>query len=259
MYSPRTDYLTYPAPRESYDANGTALPTSEPSESQIVYTIAESDLPVTTDKAATMKFTALLWGGGKNNGTSAATVSYRILKNGTSIVTGSGSVAAGNYYTVSCYQLYDVKAGDVIEMRLWATAATVDFRYKAMVVLVTRYVPGGKLKQLLASFQYLPSGTGYQCTLAQGINPTRISVGNAYIYTDKNTFNGNHSLSISFSDAYRLATFVCSQDKQFFQLQYGDYWQSTTMMTSSSSLPYYYSACKLNGTIAYTPTGIFIP
>lgn len=259
MYSPRTDSLTYPTVQETYDTVGTALPTSEPTESQIVYTIQESDLPVSTDKTATMKFTALLYGGGKNNGASAATVSYRILKNGVSVTTGSSSVAASNYYTISCYQLYDVKAGDVVEIRLWATAVTVDYRYKAMGVVVTRYVPGGKLNRLLLNFQYLPGGTGYQFTLAQGLNPVRISAGNAYIYTDKSLFNGNHYLTIVFSDSYRLAALVCTQDKQFFQLQNGDYSQVVSLMTSASAMPYYYCACRISGTITHTPTGIFIP
>lgn len=259
MYSPRTDSLTYPAVQETYDVVGTALPVSEPTESQIVYTIQESDLPVSTDKTATMKFTALLYGGGKNNGASVATVSYRILKNGISVTIGNASVAANNYYTISCYQLYDVKAGDVVEIRLWATATTVDYKYKAMGVVVTRYVPGGKLNQMLLNFQYLPGSSGYQLILSQGLNPVRISSGNAYIYTDKSTFNSNHYLTIVFSDSYRLAALVCNQDKQFFQLQNGDSSQSVSVMTSASAMPYYYSACKISGTITHTPTGIFIP
>lgn len=259
MYSPRTDSLTYPQIQETYDAAGIALPTIEPAASQIIYTIQESDLPVSTDKTAMMKFTGLLYGGGKNNGASAATVSYRILKNGVSVTTGSSSVAAGNYYTISCYQLYDVKAGDVVEIRLWATASTVDYKYKAMGVAVTRYVPGGKLNQLLLNFQYLTSGTGYQFTLTQGPSPMRVSTGNAYIYTDKSIFNANHCLSIFFGESYRQAALVCSQDKQFFQLQNGDSSQIVSVMTSASVMPYYYSTYRIAGTITYTQTGIFIP
>ena len=259
MYSPRTDSLTYPAAQETYDAAGSALPTAEPAVSQIVYTIQESDLPVSTDKAAAMKFTALLYGGGKNNGASSATGYYRILKNGVSVTTGSSPVAANNYYTISCYQLYDVKVGDVVEIRLWASAATMDHRYKAMSVAISRYVPGGKLHQLLVNFQFLPSPTGYQVTLSQGTSPVRLSVGNVYIYVDKSTFSSNHNMAVVFGDAYRHAAFVCSQDRQFFQIQFGDYSQAVAFLSSATALPYYYSSIRLTGTISYTPTGIFIP
>ena len=259
MYSPRTDSMTYPAVQETYDPVGTALPTAEPAESQISYVIQESDLPVSTDKAAAMKFTALLYGGGKNSGTSSASVYYRILKNGVSVTTSNASVGANGNYTISCYQLYDVKVGDVVEMRLWASAAMVDYRYRAMCVIVTRYVPGGALNQLLVNFHFLPSTIGYQVTLSQGANPQRLTAGNTYIYVDKTLFDSNHYMLISYSNAYRYAAFVCSQDRQFFQLQYGDVSQAVGFLTSASALPYYYSGCRLTGTIAYTPTGIFIP
>ena len=259
MYSPRTDSLTYPVPQETYDAAGTALPTTEPVVSQIVYTVQESDLPTSTDKAAAMKFTALLYGGGRNTGAAAATVNYRILKNGASVATSSASVAANNYYTISCYQLYDIKVGDTVEIRLWASAVTVDYRYKAMSVAISRYVPGGSLHQLLVNFQFLPSTTGYQVTLSQGVSPLRLSVGNAYIYIDKSTFTSNHNLAVVFGDVYRHAAFVCSQDRQFFQIQFGDYSQAVAFLSSATALPYYYSSIRLTGTISHTPTGIFIP
>ena len=259
MYSPRTDSLSYPVAQETYDAAGTALPTSESATSQVIYTITSADLPVSTDKTASMKFTAFLYGGGKNNGASSATVYYRILKNGASVATGSSSVNANYYYTVNCYQLYDVKAGDVIEIRLWASAATVDYRYKAMSVAISRYVPGGILGRLLLNFYYLSSGVGYQLTLSQGVSPIRMTAGNVYIYTDKTLFNSNHYVSIVFADSYRHAAFVCIQDKQFFHLQNGDSSQSTSVLTSSTALPYYYANCRMSGTLTYTPTGIFIP
>ena len=259
MYSPRTDSLSYPAAQETYDAAGTALPTSEPATSQVIYTITSADLPVSTDKTASMKFSAFLYGGGKNNGASSATVYYRILKNGASVATGSSSVNANYYYTVNCYQLYDVKAGDVIEIRLWASAATVDYRYKAMSVAISRYVPGGILGRLLLNFYYLSSGVGYQLTLSQGVSPIRMTAGNVYIYTDKTLFNSNHYVSIVFADSYRHAAFVCIQDKQFFHLQNGDSSQSTSVLTPSTALPYYYANCRMSGTLTYTPTGIFIP
>ena len=259
MYSPRTDSLSYPAAQETYDAAGTALPTSEPATSQVIYTITSADLPVSTDKTASMKFTAFLYGGGKNNGASSATVYYRILKNGASVATGSSSVNANYYYTVNCYQLYDVKAGDVIEIRLWASATTVDYRYKAMSVVISRYVPGGILGRLLLNFHYLSSGAGYQLTLSQGVSPIRMTAGNVYIYTDKTLFNSNHYLAIVFGDLYRHAAFVCIQDKQFFHLQNGDSSQATSVLTSSVALPYYYSNCRMSGTLTHTPTGIFIP
>ena len=174
-------------------------------------------------------------------------------------MTASSSVNINYYYTVNCYQLYDVKVGDVIEIRLWASAITVDYRYKAMSVAVSRYVPGGILGRLLVNFQYLTSGAGYQLALSQGVNPIRMTAGNVYIYTDKTLFNSNHYLTITFGDVYRHAAFVCIQDKQFFHLQYGDSSQTTSVLTSSTALPYYYANCRMSGTLTHTPTGIFIP
>lgn len=181
----KTFAITIAAPRETLDGSPTVLPTTEPATSQISFTVQTSDLPTITPSPNSMKYVAILYGAGKNTDAASQTVSYRILKNGVSVATGSiTATPTNNFYTVSCYQFYDVVVGDVLELRLWATSANVNYDYYAIAVLPTR-VSFGKA-YLNKDVVY---GSAVTALLISG-TPNAVSSPQPYIYpTTSNTLN----------------------------------------------------------------------
>jgi len=129
---------------ENLQSTPTSLPTSEPAESQISITLAEADLPVVklngSPNIPTITYIALVYAGGKNTDTASQTVYWRMLKNGSSLSNGSFSVSADYYWTISAF-FFDVKAGDTIELRLWASSSNVNWDYDAYACQVTRPFP----------------------------------------------------------------------------------------------------------------------
>lgn len=146
----QTVTITLPSPQEELLATPEALPTAEPATSQIVFTIQEGNLP-SLPPGATCIYTALLYAAVKNNSASSVTVYYRLLKNGSSVATGSAAVASGYFctWTFVNRNFYDVKAGDILECRLWAAATGVVWDYKALAVCPTRIRGFWRDKQLL--------------------------------------------------------------------------------------------------------------
>lgn len=115
------------------------LPTTEPATSQIIFTVQQSDLVNITPKAISTKHSALILASGKC--VTAATISYRVLKNGVSITTASTTGTANQFWSQNHWRWYDVQVGDVLEVRAWSnqTDTTVDYTclqlYPSAVVL----------------------------------------------------------------------------------------------------------------------------
>ncbi|MEM3616664.1 MAG: hypothetical protein QXJ31_01970 [Candidatus Bathyarchaeia archaeon] len=112
------------------------LPTSEPATPQIGYTIQNSDFPVISPNVYSKKHIALVYAGGK--AVTAATISWRMKKNGASVATGSLNVSANNFYTLTAFFGVDVAAGDVLEIALWSNQTDSNWDYKALQVQATR-------------------------------------------------------------------------------------------------------------------------
>jgi len=129
---------------ENLQDTPTALPTEEPTESQISITLAKADLPVVklngSPNIPTVKYIMLLYAGGKNEDTASQTVYLRMLKNGSSLSSGSFSVGAGYYWTLNCW-FFDVKVGDTLELRLWSSSSNVNWDYHAYACQPTRCFP----------------------------------------------------------------------------------------------------------------------
>jgi hypothetical protein len=54
----------------------------------------------------------------------AATINYRVLKNGVSQATGAGVAGAANvFWNLTFYNFGEVQIGDVLEVKLWSTQA----------------------------------------------------------------------------------------------------------------------------------------
>jgi hypothetical protein len=81
-----------------------------------------------------MKYNACLVCSGKA-GATAATPSYRVLKNGTSIIQTSGaSVTASNYWSHTHWRTFDVQIGDVLEVRYWSNTTDANLDFYGLIV-----------------------------------------------------------------------------------------------------------------------------
>ena len=146
LYKGRVDVsITYPSPDETLLTTPVDLPTSEPAEAQISYTLGSQHMPTWSPYELEHVKSAILYALGKNASGSSVSIYYRVLKNGVSVATGSQVRAAGSYYLWSHYQFFDVQSGDVLECKLWAGAAGCNWDGKAVLVYPTRIGPKGEV------------------------------------------------------------------------------------------------------------------
>jgi hypothetical protein len=147
--SKKTFTVSYATPRESLESSPITLPTSEPADPQITWTVLDSDLPVITPKPFSVKYVACVYGAGKF--VTTGTLYWRMTKNGTSVANGSASIAANTFYTVNAFFL-DVLPGDVLGLKLWSSVSDSNWDYKAIFCYPTRFFPFPLLnyKQILA-------------------------------------------------------------------------------------------------------------
>jgi hypothetical protein len=136
--SANTINFSYPSPLETVLGFPESLPTSEPENPQFSYTLSSSQFATITGSYYSVKHTAFMHFGGKNNG-SAAYLSYKILKNGAAVQTG-GYQSDTNYYCNSNYNLFDVQAGDVIAVKAWAGSSNFDLRWYGIMLIPTSLV-----------------------------------------------------------------------------------------------------------------------
>jgi hypothetical protein len=219
--------ITYQAPQETLLSTPETLPTSEPDTPQISYTVAQADLPTFNIPPYQKKWVAYLIGAGK--AVTAATVYWRMKKNGASVNTGSSSVSANYYYTVNAF-FYDVAVGDVLELALWSNQTDSNWDYKAYHIQVSRVILIDKPRLLSPC---------YFAALAVhpniGLGTPNYSYGNYYpVHCDQRLPATNTTLSIPF--LYPQNTYG------IFQLGYGDYSYSNgaSVRTSATYRPYYY-------------------
>lgn len=237
--------ITYPSPDETLLASPQALPTSEPATPQIEFTIGPQHLPTVSPAGLTYTLTAILYAAGQNTDGAQQTVYYRLLKNGESLNTGSAAVPAGQYYTwnFAPSTLLGITVGDVLAVKLWATSANVNWRYKALACAITRAGPAGVL---LVNLNI--STTPYP-VLTRG-NPAQY--GSAYIYLqteDKNWGSGLSTSPISMRATLPLGTY------RLCRLYYGDFQSTIQAWTHVSYWPYYY-ANRVPTAISFRPLTI---
>ena len=136
--------FTYPDVQETTITPET-LPTTEPADPQIVYTVAQADLAQLNFNVFKRIEVAILNASGQ--AVTAATISYRMTKNGVSVRTGTYTVAANYYYRLGCY-FYDVAVGDVLGIKLWSSVADSNWDMKTFWMNVTRVIPFNKPRWL---------------------------------------------------------------------------------------------------------------
>ncbi|MEM4847029.1 MAG: hypothetical protein QW794_04655 [Thermosphaera sp.] len=137
--------ITMRTPKEELLSTPEPLPTTEPSTSQIVYTVSEEDLPAFSMSVHRVVWVAYVIGAGRF--TTAGTLYWRMLRNGTSVRTGSTSVSTNRYYTVNAF-FYNVRVGDVLELRLWSSVSDSVWDYRAFQIHFTRLLPHARYRIL---------------------------------------------------------------------------------------------------------------
>jgi len=136
--------FTYPDVQETSITPET-LPTSEPTDPQISYTVGQSDLVQLSFNVFQRIEVAILNASGQF--ITAGTLSYQMVKNGSSVKTGSFAVSANYYYRLGCY-FYDVAVGDVLGIKLWSSVADSNWDIKTFWMDVTRVTPLNKPRSL---------------------------------------------------------------------------------------------------------------
>jgi hypothetical protein len=147
--------FTYPDVQETTITPET-LPTTEPTDPQIAYTVAQADLVQTSFPLFQRIEVALLNASGQV--VTAATISYRMTKNGVSVKTGTFTVAANYYYRLGCY-FYNVAVGDVLGIKLWSNQTNSNWDMKTFWMNVTRFIPFNK-PRCLYDVNVAVTGTG---------------------------------------------------------------------------------------------------
>jgi hypothetical protein len=132
--------FTYPNVQETQITPET-LPTSEPTDPQISYTVGQSDLVQLSFNVFQRIEVAILNASGQF--ITAGTLNYRMVKNGSSVKTGSFAVSANYYYRLGCY-FYNVAVGDVLGIKLWSSVADSNWDMKTFWMDVTRITPLNK-------------------------------------------------------------------------------------------------------------------
>lgn len=136
--SRKTMNISYATPRETVLGTPETLPTSEPTNPQVVYTVQESDLPTFDIKPFGVVYLGRLLASGYFY--TAGTLYWRMTKNGVSVATGNFSVTAYYYYLVeACF--FDVKPNDVLGLKLWSSVSDSNWDRSAITVHPSRIYP----------------------------------------------------------------------------------------------------------------------
>jgi len=223
----KTLEITYPSADETLLATPVTLPTSEPASPQISYTVQQSHFPSFSFPPLQKRHIALLYGAGKF--TTAGTVYWRMKKNGGSVHTGSASVGANTFYTISCFFGVDVAVGDVLELALWSNQTDSNWDYKALQVLATRVIP-------FKPRPYKP------CNFAVVSALPNLTLGNPNAYTRVYYIIPEQGIYSEASLPFNCRVLHGGDASGIFQLSYGDrdYVNQGVCWTSATNRPNYY-------------------
>ena len=248
-YQGRVDVsISYPDPDETLLETPIDLPTSEPAEAQISYTLASGHMPVWSPYELEHILVANAYAGGKNTAGSATTLYYRVRHNGTDIVTGSGSISAGNFWTLSVGRyIADLVLGDTIAISLWAGASGMNWDYKACVVKVSAISPDVSMASLTI---VLPNKA--RPTLTAG-NPSIWSTSTSSVAWDKGQIPVSY---IGLPGTFRAALWRSEKDRGLFYAGLGHYSNNVFISQHTSYRPYYLADATAPTAISYTPLNL---
>ncbi len=220
--------ITYQTPQETLLGTPVTLPTSEPGTPQVSYTVASGDLPTLSITPFSKTWISYVYAAGKF--VTAGILSWRMKKNGSSVRTGTLSVAANTYYTLTaCF--FNIAVGDVLEIALWSNQTDSNYDYKAFFVVVDRVSVWNK-RRLYAPCNF--TGVEAKPVLTLGnpsVQETKVTIPyhlDIYLYY-------NFSAPTNFSHIYAGTTYGC------FMVGLGDYSKNNDAYgyTHASYRPYY--------------------
>lgn len=210
--------------------SGTIVATAKGTTPDVTYTLSSSTDSNISPIPKSYIRVPIISASGQNTSGGAVTVSYQINKNGSSVKTGSVSVANNTYYTVH-YNGTGV-AGDVFDVYLWVSNASVSLIYSSLGVLPSQIDMGCKIvSQLTFTTANFPSSL--TLTTKTGSNQNS----NIIIYPSDSTsasFSG-----LSFSPFQML---YINQTKKIYALNNGDAVPNTgTIQTSATNYPFIFT------------------
>ena len=221
--------ISYKTPYEYYFPDTpTSLPTSEPATAQISYTVSEDDYPTLNMGVERKTVVACMYAGGKNTAGASRTIDVKMLKNGSEVASFSFYLPADRYWTACCF-FYNVVAGDLLEIKLWATDTGVNWHYEARQLQFTRI--GLLVDDILMV---------YKVTAID--SEPKLSQGNPYVYTRGNLYITNHyGCTKYFSTATDFSPFKQHPTYGLFRLYNGDNTRASGGVGHyhSSYMPYY--------------------
>jgi hypothetical protein len=152
----------YRAPYEVLEGTPLTLGVADPGQGAPTksYTLLSTDFPTVSDATFPVRWVASIYIAGLNaSGTPTITVGF--YQN--NVIKGSGTASAtvATQYWTRQDTIYDVAVGDVISIRCWCSAATVDYRYTMIHITPTRPGYQGLLYEGVAAigFVSLPTPT----------------------------------------------------------------------------------------------------
>jgi hypothetical protein len=237
LTSKKTLNITYATPRETLLDPVQTLPTSEPTDPQISYTVLESDLPTLSLKPFSKVWLARVLGGGQNQSGASATVYWRMLKNGQSVATSSESVS-NNYYYVVTAGFFNVQVGDVLALKIWSNQNNVILSRHGLAVHVSRIYLFSKIV-LNKDVKIVTTNSASAQPFQYFGQTLGAAYGNTAIY------NGISQISYIAYNAYTLNIpfFAIVSPIGFIQTGLGDYTiqNSAKIATSTTATNTYYS------------------
>lgn len=226
--------LTQGTPRETLLGSPIILPTTEPTTSQVSWTIQQSDLPTITPSVSMGNAVNLIVAG--KVGASASTVNYRILKNGVSVSTGSASSVSANYYWChNHFRVNNVQVGDVLEVKSWASTSDCGLDFYALVLWPIQPELYNRSKSpILKDVSF--TVTGGASLVSSGLSI--YSTAGMYIWPTTSTYAGIYT-----SSNVTYPTMIPFQNYYIYSLNYGENTTNYTYTTSNTTSRQYVKNC----------------
>ena len=242
--------IAYQSPQETLQGTPTTLPTSEPTagNEQVKYTIASGDLPTFSGCLPVLPvYCAIVYAAGK--AITAATISWRMKRNGTSVATGTQAVGANTFYTVSAFfegpSGVGLVAGDILTVSLWSNQTDSNWDYNAYMAHCTRLQPSqNRFKQTLCNVTYIIATT--PTVLVSGV-PSAVTTSGMLVM---HTSYGYNSLS---AGTYVYPTITMYTGAYLFRLYNEDYltYANTAIVNTHATYRPYYTRDALPTSISF--------
>jgi len=227
--------ITYKDPVETYQTGRGALGTTEPATPTFSYTLSAKTHLASVDKPIIYSNLAMLHVGGQNLTALSQSISYRVYKNSTVIITGTQTVTASQYWTLRLTDsdLLGVLAGDVIDVMLWSTNAdALEWQYDAIGCMITRIKPFNDSRKILFNVTY--NGVSYP-VFTSGLSPSPATTLYGSYYDCFNAASGLTQLS---SNEVVYAQYENS-NYGIYRLGFGDRTSPTKISNSATLMPSY--------------------